>query len=176
MSKQEARNTAAGMVRDALEQLTKWERVQDLRHFDNTKDEATRLLDLAEAALSYFEQHYDFPRGEAGRDEMPIMRQYRALKREAPRGSILLLAIGDFYEAFGEDAVRLSPIFGTTLTMRGEVPMTGCFRHALDVRMHSKFANGTVFAIAEVVEGRHSHGGLLRREIVHSVNGGEVEA
>ena len=59
--KQKARNTAAGMVRDALEQLTKWERVQDLRHFDNTKDEATRLLDLAEAALSYFEQHYDFP-------------------------------------------------------------------------------------------------------------------
>ena len=64
MSKQEARNTAAGMVRDALEQLTKWERVQDLRHFDNTKEEATRLLDLAEAALSYFEHHYDFPQGE----------------------------------------------------------------------------------------------------------------
>ena len=61
MSKQKARNTAAGMVRDALEQLTKWERVQDLRHFDNTKDEATRLLDMAEAALLYFEQHYDFP-------------------------------------------------------------------------------------------------------------------
>jgi hypothetical protein len=61
MSKQEARNTAAGMVRDALEQLTKWERVQDLRHFDNTKEEAARLLDLAEAALLYFEHHYDFP-------------------------------------------------------------------------------------------------------------------
>lgn len=61
MSKQEARNTAAGMVRDALARLTEWERVQDLRRFDNTKDEATRLLDLAETALSYFEQHYDFP-------------------------------------------------------------------------------------------------------------------
>lgn len=61
MNTQKARNTAAGMVRDALEQLTKWERVQDLRHFNNTKDEATRLLDLAEGALSYFEHHYDFP-------------------------------------------------------------------------------------------------------------------
>lgn len=64
MSKQKARNTAAGMVRDALEQLTKWERVQDLRLFGNTKEEATRLLDLAEAALLYFEAHYDFPQGE----------------------------------------------------------------------------------------------------------------
>ena len=64
MNTQKARNTAAGMVRDALEQLTKWERVQDLRHFDNTKEEAARLLDLAEAALSYFEHHYDFPQGE----------------------------------------------------------------------------------------------------------------
>ena len=61
MSKQEARNTAAGMVRDALEQLANWDRVQDLRSFDNTKEEAARLLDLAEAALSYFEAHYDFP-------------------------------------------------------------------------------------------------------------------
>ena len=63
--RQEARNTAAGMVRDALEQLTKWDRVQDLRRFDNTKEEATRLLDLAEAALLYFERHYDFPQEDA---------------------------------------------------------------------------------------------------------------
>ena len=61
MNKQEARNTAAGMVCDALEQLTKWDRVQDLRRFSDTKEEATRLLDLAEAALLYFESHYDFP-------------------------------------------------------------------------------------------------------------------
>ena len=61
MNTQKARNTAAGMVRDALVQLTKYGQVQDLRYFSNTKDEATRLLDMAEAALSYFEEHYDFP-------------------------------------------------------------------------------------------------------------------
>lgn len=58
------------MVRDALEQLTKWERVQDLRHFDNTKEEAARLLDLAEAALLYFEHHYDFPQDEPAKTEV----------------------------------------------------------------------------------------------------------
>ncbi len=65
MSKQEARNTAAGMVRDALQQLANWERVQDLRQFENTKEEAARLLDMAETALNYFEWHYDFPQEDA---------------------------------------------------------------------------------------------------------------
>ena len=70
MNKQKARNTAAGRVRDALEQLTKWERVQDLRRFDNTKEEATRLLDMAQDALSYFEHHYDFPQEEPAKTEV----------------------------------------------------------------------------------------------------------
>lgn len=64
MNRQKARNTAAGMVRDALERLTEWERVQGLRHFDDTKEEATRLLDMAQDALSYFDVHYDFPQDE----------------------------------------------------------------------------------------------------------------
>ena len=64
-NKQEARNTAAGMVRDALARLVEWEAVQDLRHYSNTDEKATRLLDLAEAALSYFERHYDFPQEDA---------------------------------------------------------------------------------------------------------------
>ena len=61
MSRQEARNTAAGMVRDALARLVELECVQDLRHFTNTKDAAAPLLDFAEQALIYFEHHYDFP-------------------------------------------------------------------------------------------------------------------
>ena len=61
MNKQKARNTAAGMVRDALEQLTKWEWVQNLRYATNTEEEATRLLDMAQDALLYFKRHYDFP-------------------------------------------------------------------------------------------------------------------
>lgn len=61
MSSQEARNTAAGMVRDALARLVGLECVQDLRHFANTKEAAAPLLDFAENALTYFEHHYDFP-------------------------------------------------------------------------------------------------------------------
>lgn len=59
-NQQEINNRAAGMVRDALEQLAGWERAQDLRHFTNTADEAARLLDFARDALDYFETHYNF--------------------------------------------------------------------------------------------------------------------
>lgn len=59
-NKQEINNRAAGMVRDALEQLAGWERLQDLRHFSNTSEEAARLLDFARDALDYFEAHYKF--------------------------------------------------------------------------------------------------------------------
>ena len=64
MNTQKARNTAVGMVRDALQKLVDFAAVQDLRHFENTKEEAGRLLEFAENALSYFEHHYDFPQGE----------------------------------------------------------------------------------------------------------------
>lgn len=105
-----------------------------------------------------------------GEDEMPIMRQYKALKREAPEGCILLFRMGDFWEAFGEDAVRLSPIFGTTLARRNGVPMTGCAHWSLCKRMSSRLASGSVFALAEVVE--FSKRGIPRREIVRIVTPG----
>lgn len=60
MTKQERNNTAAGMVRDALERLLALESVQRLRDYENTKDEAAHWLDLAHDALDYFTQHYDF--------------------------------------------------------------------------------------------------------------------
>lgn len=43
-----------------------------------------------------------------------------------------------------------------------------------NMRIHSKFAGGTVFAIAEAVEDPRPGGRLLRREIVRIVNGGEA--
>ena len=106
-------------------------------------------------------------------EETPFMRQCKALKREAPEGSILLVRLGDFYEAFGEDAMRLSPMFGTTLTCRGGIPMTGCHWLSLDSRIRSRYASGATFAVAETVEGPRTARGLMRREIVRIVKGGE---
>jgi len=50
--------------------------------------------------------------------ETPLMKQYNDIKRKYP-DACLLFRVGDFYETFGDDAVRASKILGITLTKRG---------------------------------------------------------
>ena len=49
--------------------------------------------------------------------ETPLMKQYYSIKEKHP-DAILLFRVGDFYETFGEDAVKASEILGITLTKR----------------------------------------------------------
>src|SRR5690625_5782871 len=65
----------------------------------------------------------------------PLMRQYFDIKDQYP-GTILLFRVGDFYETFAEDAVRISKELGITLTKRNngsdQTPLAGFPYHALD--------------------------------------------
>ena len=47
----------------------------------------------------------------------PLMQQYNGIKAKYP-GALLLFRVGDFYETFGDDAVKASNILGITLTKR----------------------------------------------------------
>ena len=63
--------------------------------------------------------------------ETPLMKQYNQIKAQYP-GAILLFRVGDFYETFGEDAIRASKILGIVLTKRGagsetETALAGLF-------------------------------------------------
>ena len=49
--------------------------------------------------------------------DTPLMQQHRAIKQKYP-DAILLFRVGDFYETFGEDAIRASTVLGITLTKR----------------------------------------------------------
>ena len=49
--------------------------------------------------------------------ETPLMKQYYQIKAVHP-DAILLFRVGDFYETFGEDAIKASAILGITLTRR----------------------------------------------------------
>ena len=68
--------------------------------------------------------------------ETPLMKQYFSIKRKHPE-AILLFRVGDFYETFGDDAVKASEILGITLTKRANgaassVALAGFPHHALD--------------------------------------------
>ena len=66
----------------------------------------------------------------------PLMKQYNAIKAKHP-GALLLFRVGDFYETFGEDAVKASKILDIVLTKRGagspsEIALAGFPHHSLD--------------------------------------------
>ncbi|WP_457826716.1 MutS N-terminal domain-containing protein, partial [Staphylococcus aureus] len=68
--------------------------------------------------------------------ETPLMKQYYAVKAKHP-DAVLLFRVGDFYETFGDDAIKAADILGITLTRRANgaasyVELAGFPYHALD--------------------------------------------
>ena len=65
----------------------------------------------------------------------PLMQQYNGIKAKYP-DAMLLFRVGDFYETFGEDAVKASEVLGIILTKRGagsesETALAGFPHHSL---------------------------------------------
>ncbi|MCS7171947.1 MAG: DNA mismatch repair protein MutS [Armatimonadetes bacterium] len=114
------------------------------------------------------------PRAE---DELvPSRRQYLELKRQYPH-AILLYRLGDFYEAFDEDARIVARDARVVLTSRsfgrsGRVPMAGIPHHALHHYLARLLAAGHTVAIAEQLSppGR----GLIERAVTRVLTPGTV--
>ncbi len=69
------------------------------------------------------------PPVEQSRKMSPMMTQWYACKQKA-KDALLLFRLGDFYEAFYEDAKLLSETVDVTLTQRQGIPMSGVPAHA----------------------------------------------
>jgi len=106
----------------------------------------------------------------------PLMRQYQAIKKQHP-DKILLFRMGDFYEMFGDDAVKAAPMLGIALTSRSHgnserVPLAGVPYHAIDRYLTKLAARGEKVVIVEQVEDPKTAKGLVKREIVEIVTPG----
>jgi DNA mismatch repair protein MutS len=102
------------------------------------------------------------------------MQQYYRFKREHP-GCILLFRIGDFYEAFDEDAVTISRALGLTLTKRTEgLPMAGVPYHQLEVYLKRLIDQRFKVAVGEQVEEASQAKGLIKREVTRVVTPGTI--
>ncbi len=110
--------------------------------------------------------------------ETPLMRQYYDIKAIHP-DAILLFRVGDFYETFGEDAIKASGILGITLTRRANgaasyVELAGFPYHALDNYMPKLVRAGERVAICEQLEDPKMVKGLVKRGVVEMVTPGIV--
>ena len=110
--------------------------------------------------------------------ETPLMKQYYQIKAVHP-DAILLFRVGDFYETFGEDAIKASGILGITLTRRANgaasyVELAGFPHHAIDTYMPKLVRAGERVAICEQLEDPKLVKGLVKRGVVEMVTPGIV--
>ena len=85
--------------------------------------------------------------------ECYLMRQWREIKAQYP-DALLLFRVGDFYEAYNEDAEQATKILGITLTHRGKAKflMCGFPFHALDTYLPKLVRAGHRVAICDQLE------------------------
>ena len=95
----------------------------------------------------------------------PMMAQWATCKDKVG-DALLLFRLGDFYEAFGEDANVVSQAIDLTLTKRQNVPMCGIPWHASESYIDKLLVKGYSVAIAEQVQGEGNGKALMERKVV----------
>ena len=109
--------------------------------------------------------------------DSPLIAQYNALKAEYPE-ALLLSRVGDFYEAYGDDAEDLARSLHIILTSKEagkgkRVAMAGVPYHSVDAYLARLIRQRRVIAIAEQMEVPVPNR-LVRREIVRVLTPGTV--
>ena len=108
--------------------------------------------------------------------DTPLMKQYNAIKAKYP-GALLLFRVGDFYETFGEDAIKASAILDIVLTKRGngsasETALAGFPHHSLDTYLPKLVRAGNRVAICDQLEDPKMVKGIVKRGVTELVTPG----
>ncbi|MFW5832014.1 MAG: DNA mismatch repair protein MutS [Prolixibacteraceae bacterium] len=108
--------------------------------------------------------------------ETPLMKQYYNIKGKHP-DAILLFRVGDFYETFGEDAIKAAEILGITLTRRANgaasyVELAGFPHHAVETYLPKLVRAGQRVAICEQLEDPKQTKKIVKRGITELVTPG----
>ncbi len=106
----------------------------------------------------------------------PMMKQYFSFKAQCPE-AVLLFRCGDFYEAYGEDAVTASKVLGIVLTKRSNavsdaIPMAGVPHHAIDAYLPKLIRAGYKVAICDQLEDPKLAKGIVKRGVTEIITPG----
>lgn len=130
--------------------------------------------------LSLLEKKYLARKADNGEEplkkgETPLSRQFNQIKAKYP-GAILLFRVGDFYETFGQDAVKASKILGIVLTRRNngnaDAELAGFPHHSLDTYLPKLVRAGERVAICDQLEDPATVKGIVKRGVTELVTPG----
>lgn len=103
------------------------------------------------------------------------MTQYNTIKAKYP-DALLLFRVGDFYETFGQDAVKTSQILGIVLTKRangeGHIELAGFPHHSVDSYLPKLVRAGMRVAICDQLEDPKMVKGIVKRGVTELVTPG----
>ncbi len=119
------------------------------------------------------------PKGQkksSGRDT-PVMRQYSKVKVKYP-DAFVFMRLGDFYELFGDDAVKASSVLDIVLTSRDKgpdaIPMAGVPHHSVMAYIKKLIDLGHTAVIVDQMEDAKQAKGIVRREVTRVITPGTV--
>lgn len=105
----------------------------------------------------------------------PLMNQYNTIKKKYP-DALLLFRVGDFYETFGEDAVKASQVLGITLTHRNNggdrTELAGFPHHSVNTYLPKLVKAGMRVAICDQLEDPKQTKTIVKRGVTELVTPG----
>ena len=108
--------------------------------------------------------------------ETPLMKQYNGIKAKHPT-ALLLFRVGDFYETFGEDAIKASRILGITLTKRANgsasfIELAGFPHHSIETYLPKLVRAGQKVAVCDQLEDPKLTKKIVKRGVTELVTPG----
>ena len=108
----------------------------------------------------------------------PMMRQYLEIKNKN-EDLIIFFRLGDFYEMFFDDAVKVSHELELTLTgksagLEERIPMCGIPYHAASTYIDKLIEKGYKIGICEQLEDPKSVKGIVKRDIIQIISSGTI--
>lgn len=107
--------------------------------------------------------------------ETPLMKQYNQIKAKHPE-ALLLFRVGDFYETFGEDAVKAAKTLGIVLTKRrngdSHIELAGFPYHSLENYLPKLVRAGLRVAVCDQLEDPKLTKTIVKRGVTELVTPG----
>ncbi|MGK0385696.1 MAG: DNA mismatch repair protein MutS [Patiriisocius sp.] len=105
----------------------------------------------------------------------PLMKQYNTIKAKYP-DALLLFRVGDFYETFGEDAVKAAGILNITLTARNnggeQIELAGFPHHSVNTYLPKLVMAGCRVAICDQLEDPKQTKTIVKRGVTELITPG----
>ncbi|BEH03775.1 methyl-directed mismatch repair protein MutS [Candidatus Karelsulcia muelleri] len=109
--------------------------------------------------------------------QTPLMKQYYEIRNKYPDDTIILFRVGDFYEIFGNDAIKCSKLLNIALTKRNKnssIELAGFPYHSIENYLPKLMKSGFRVAICDQLEKKQSKKKIINRGVTEIITPGVI--